>query len=111
MNINDIYQNFGFIVLNKDYKLVKEVDDLICCDLLSWVMANGKNNAAWITVQIHNNILAVASLLDFSCIIIPNGIKVDDALISKADEEEIVIFSTDLSSYDIFKKFYEFGLK
>ena len=111
MKLNMINNDFGFKVLNKKYNLDKEVEDLICCDLLSWVMANGNTNSAWITVQIHNNILAVASLLEFSCIIIPNGIKVSDELIIKADEEDIVIFSTELDSYGIFKKFYEAGLK
>ena len=31
------------------------------CDLLSWVMAHGKQDMAWVTVQAHLNVIAVAS--------------------------------------------------
>jgi len=110
MNLKYIKDNFGFKLLTKEENLNKEISELMCCDLLSWVMANGKSGMAWITVQVHNNILAVASLLEFSCIILPNGIEAKD-IIDKANEENIAIFTTELNSYEIFKKFYEAGLK
>jgi hypothetical protein len=43
------------------------------CDLLSWVMARGKAGCAWVTVQTHMNVVAVASLHDMACIICPEG--------------------------------------
>jgi len=97
-----------------DFKLLTVVEDdnrdlsgMSCCDLLSWVMANGKENEAWITVQIHSNIVAVATLLDFSCIIIPEDIQVDPEVVEKATEEGLAIFSTSLNAYGIFKVFYQ----
>jgi len=77
---------------------------------LSWVMAKGRENDAWITVQVHTNILAVASLLDMSCIIIPEGIEVDQDTVDKANVQEICILSTELSAKEIFKKFSDLGL-
>ena len=32
------------------------------CDLLSWVMAHGEEGMAWVTVQTHMNVVAVAVL-------------------------------------------------
>lgn len=105
------------LVEHSDFNLISTCDDLErqiagveCCDLLSWVMANGKEDEAWITVQIHSNIVAVASLLDFSCIIVPENIKVDQDVIDKASEENIAVFSTQLDAYGIFKVFYESGI-
>ena len=35
------------------------------CDLLSWVMAHGKQDMAWVTVQAHLNVIAVAVLAGY----------------------------------------------
>lgn len=102
---------------HEDFKLISKVENLDrpiagveCCDLLSWVMANGKEDEAWITVQIHSNIIAVATLLDFSCIIVPENIEVDADVIDKASEEDVAVFSTALDAYGIFKVFHENGV-
>ncbi len=72
-----------------------------CCDLLSHVMSHGVANMAWVTVQTHMNVIAVAALLDFACIIIPEAIPVDKAIIDKAQQEDIALLSTKLTSYEI----------
>lgn len=110
MKVLDLIDKLDFRLLSGS-QTDRAVSSLQCCDLLSWVMAKGKADAAWITVQAHTNIIAVANLLDFSCIIIPEGIKVEQDLIDKANEEDITILSTDLDAYSIFKGMYEMGLK
>jgi predicted transcriptional regulator len=89
----------------------KEILNVYSCDLLSWVMAKGKFDTAWITVQTHSNILAVASLLDFACIIIPEGIEVEKETIDKANEQNVVILSTELDTFEIFKILYKEGIQ
>ena len=51
--------------------------DVTCgyvCDLLSWVMAHGEEGMAWVTVQTHLNVVAVAALAEMACVILPEGI-------------------------------------
>ncbi len=110
MKVCELIDKYPFELLSTG-DLERTISNVYSCDLLSWVMAKGKNNTAWITVQTHNNILAVASLLDFSCVIIPEGIKVEDEIIEKAKEQEIVILSTPLETYEIFKIMYEAGIR
>jgi len=107
MKLLDLNAQEGFNLLTVIEDENRLISGMECCDLLSWVMANGKENEAWITVQIHSNIVAVATLLDFSCIIIPEDIKVDAEVIEKAREEGLAIFSTSLDAYGIFKVFYQ----
>lgn len=111
MKVSDIQNELGFKLLTNKIEDDREISGLYCSDLLSWVMANAKNGNVWVTVQIHNNILAVASLLDLSCIVIPENIVVEDSIVEKANEEGIAMFSTELATYDVFKKFYEAGLR
>lgn len=106
-----LIDDFDFTLVAGEYDEGRVITSLSCCDLLSWVMANGKENEAWITVQTHANILAVTSLLDMACIIVPEGIVVEKATIDKANEKNIPIFGTKDSAYQIFVKFYEKGLR
>ncbi len=69
-------------------------------DLLSVVMGKAKEDCAWITIQSHINIVAVATLVDVACIIVAEGYSVDEDAVAKANVEDITIFSTKLSSYE-----------
>jgi len=101
----------GFELKAGEKGLDKEIDGVYCSDLLSWVMGHAGQRNIWITVQTHLNIIAVASLLEISCIIIPESIEIDRDTLIKADEEGIPILSTNLKTYDIFKKLYEAGIR
>lgn len=79
-------------------------------DLLSWVMAHGVRGGAWITVQTHLNIIAVASLLDMSCIIIPENIEVDKPTLEKAEEEGIAVLSSPKTAYELSGLMYGMGI-
>lgn len=71
------------------------------CDLLSHVMSHGVAGMAWITVQTHMNVVAVATLLEFSCIVIPEGIAVDQTIVDRAAQEGVAMLSTPKSAYEI----------
>ena len=53
------------------------------CDLLSWVMAHGTAGMAWVTVQTHMNVIAVASLMEMSAVIIPEGIEMEEPSVER----------------------------
>ena len=110
MQVKELIDKYGFKHLSGT-GVDKKIENVYSCDLLSWVMAKGKHDTAWITVQTHNNILAVASLLEFACVIIPEGIEVDQEIIDKANLQEVVMLSTTLESFEIFKILYEAGVK
>ena len=59
--------------LTKEADLNKEVLCGYTCDLLSWVMGHGQEGMAWVTVQTHMNVIAVASLMEMAAVIIPEG--------------------------------------
>ena len=71
------------------------------CDLLSHVMGKGQADMAWITVQAHMNVIAVAALLDFACVIIPENLPVEAPIVKKAQDEEIIILSSDKTAYEL----------
>ena len=79
----------------------REVTCGYVCDLLSWVMSHGDSGMAWVTVQTHMNVIAVASLHDMSCVIIPEGIRVEQDVLDKANAEEMCVLTSPLTAYEI----------
>lgn len=77
------------------------IEGVYCGDLLSWVMSKAQAANVWITIQSHINVIAVASLIGISAVIIVEGSEVDETVIQKAEEEEIAIFTTDRPAYEI----------
>jgi len=75
-------------------------------DLLSDVMANSKEGDLWITRQVHQNIIAVASLKEHAGIVLVQGAEPAKDTLVKAIEENIPVMSTDLSGFQIVGKIY-----
>ena len=95
-----------FAALSGAKILMEEFEDreIVCgytCDLLSHVMGRGQADMAWITVQTHMNVIAVAALLDFACVIVPENLPVDKAIVDKAAEEGIVMLASEKTAYEL----------
>lgn len=71
------------------------------CDLLSWVMAHGDEGMAWVTVQTHLNVVAVAVLADMACVVLPEGIRMEDESLKKAVDEGMSVMSSPMTAYEI----------
>ncbi|HEX3031385.1 MAG TPA: DRTGG domain-containing protein [Bacillota bacterium] len=77
-----------------------------CSDLLSDVMAHAQKDDLWITIQTHQNIVAVASLLELAGIIITGGGSPDPETITKAVKENIPVLTSELSSFEVAGRLY-----
>ena len=111
MKVKEAAEKIGLKLLAGDSGIDNELTGAYICDLLSWVMSHGKKGDAWITVQTHLNTVAVAVLLELSCIIIPEDIEVEEETLRKADEEGIPIYQSGLSSYELAKELYKMGIE
>ena len=110
MTVENLVEELSMQVLTGKDQLKRDISSAYCCDLLSRVMANGSKDGVWITIQTHLNTVAVATLLDLSCIVIPEDIPVDEKTLVKAEEEQVVILSSPMTAYTISGKLYSFGI-
>lgn len=101
MLVKDLVEKLNMKVVCGSGCLEHEVLNGFTGDLLSVVMGKALEGCAWITIQSHFNIVAVASLVDVACIIVSEGFEVEADAIEKAEEEGIPILSTTLSSYQV----------
>jgi serine kinase of HPr protein (carbohydrate metabolism regulator) len=110
MLVKDILANENFELAN-NVGVDREVKGMYTCDLLSHAMAKAKEDNVFITVHNNLNSLAVASLLDLGCVIIPDNIRVDEEFIQRADREDVAVLLTKLNAVQIILKLDELGLR
>jgi len=110
MKLKEVVEKFGLEVKCGADKLEQEISGGYISDLLSDVIANGKAGDIWITLQIHENIVGVASMKDLLGIIIINGRQPEEGTIEKAEEEDIPIMVSDLPAFQLVGELYELGI-
>ena len=88
----------------------REVEGVYIGDLLSWVMGRAQSNNVWLTIMSNLNIVAVATLSDVSCIVLCEGVTLDETVKNTAEAKGINIFTTDMTAYEAAKKLAELGL-
>ena len=79
----------------------REVTCGYVCDLQSWVMSHGDTGMAWVTVQTHMNVIAVAVLSEMACVILPESIDMEEESLAKAVSENMVVLQSPLSAFEI----------
>ncbi len=112
MTLDEIIKKLDLTLLTdeKDFRSITPTFGYVS-DLLSCVMSGAKNQGIWVTLQSHNNIVAVAALLEQSAVIITEGAMPDPATLSKANEQGITLLSTTRNSFYISGKLWEMGLR
>ncbi|MDZ4122072.1 MAG: hypothetical protein U1C33_06595 [Candidatus Cloacimonadaceae bacterium] len=70
-------------------------------DMLSDVMGSARAGQAWITIMKHLNVIAVASMVGVSCIVFAKDSIPDQAVIDKANEEEICLIISPKPVFDL----------
>jgi hypothetical protein len=73
-------------------------------------MANATQGALWLTIQSHQNIVAVAVLKELAAIILVNGRLPDEETKVKAEDEGIPILLSPLPAYQLAGRLYELGI-
>lgn len=101
MNVAELADKLDGKIITAETGNSVQITGVYCCDLLSWVMSHSAKGDAWITVHTHLNIVAVASLVELSCIVIPEGIEAEEATVKKAAQEGIPVILTKLNAYEI----------
>ncbi len=107
MKIKDIIEKLQLKVLVGQDKLDAEVTGGYTSDLLSDVIANSQESNLWITLQTHQNIIAVAKLKDLAGIIIVNNREPDEASLQKAKEENVPLLGSKEMAFEVSGKLYE----
>lgn len=98
--IEQTAEDGSFVLVQEGENLDGAITKPYCCDLLSIAMGRAPEGCAWITVMANMNTLAVASLTGAACIILAEGMRLDEAAKRKAAEQRITVFQTELPVFE-----------
>lgn len=110
MKLQEIVDKLNLSVKTASGKLDTEIVTGYASDLLSDVIANGKEGDLWVTLQIHPNIVAVASMKGISGIVIINSREPEEDTVKKAEDEQIPIMVSDLPAFELICKLHTIGI-
>ncbi|MBO7178961.1 MAG: hypothetical protein J6V78_01355 [Clostridia bacterium] len=106
MTVKDFSKKLNLKYLSNEAKAAeREINGCYCGDLLSWVMSRAKEDNIWLTVMGNINSIGVAVLTDVSCIVLTENAPLDDNAKEKAEQNGVIILTTDKTSYEVAAEF------
>ncbi len=111
MKLNALVKEFGLDVKAAAAALDREVAGGYASDLLSDVLAHAGEGGIWVTLHIHQNIVAVASHKGLAGIILVQGRQPEKDTIAKAEEEGIPLLVTELPAFELIGRLYKAGIR
>jgi hypothetical protein len=111
MQLADVVQKLGLRVTVAADNLQKEVTGAYASDLLSDVLAHSSEGNIWVTLQIHQNIVAVASAKELVGVVLVNGREPHEDTLQKAQAERIPIMVSDLPAFELSGRLYGLGIR
>lgn len=111
MTVEELVENLSLTVVASSGGLLAPVTSGYTSDLLSNVMGFATHGSVWVTMQGHQNIIAVASLAGLAAVIVAGGVVPEKDTIQKALDENIALLTTELPSFEIVGQLYGQGLR
>ncbi len=110
MTLQEIAEKLDLKAVSGSDHLGRQVRGGYVSDLLSDVVAHVQAGDVWVTLQIHPNIVAVATLKEVAAIIIIGGRAPEAATLEKAWSENVTILVSDLPAFEIAGRLYKLGI-
>ena len=110
MNLTEIVKELQLTVKTGAGFLDKEISRGYVSDLMSDVMANADEGDLWVTLQIHQNIVAVAVMKSLGGIILINGREPEEDTVQKAEAEGLPILVSDMPAFELVGRLFTLGV-
>ena len=111
MQVREVMESLGLKLVTKEVSVEADVVGGYASDLLSNVMGQAAPGMVWVTMQGHQNIAAVASLIGLSAVIVAGDAPIEEDTLKKAEQNDVLILATSLPAYDVIGKLYELGIR
>ena len=111
MTLREMIEKLELIVVAETGALDETVSGGYVSDLLSHVMGQAKAGQIWVTMQGHQNIVAVASLVGLAAVIVAGGVEPEEQTVVKARDQDVVLCKTNLSTYEVAGRLYNLELQ
>ncbi|MFW6259461.1 MAG: DRTGG domain-containing protein, partial [Tangfeifania sp.] len=106
MKVSDLVKKYNLKIFSGKEGLDNEISGGYVSDLLSDVMGNAAENEVWITLQTHQNVMAIASLKDLAAVILVKGLEPDEDTLEHSNEEGVPLLGTSMQTFEMAGKLF-----
>lgn len=106
MTVGEVVSRLGLKVIAGHKGLERQVVSGYAADLLSDVIAHAPQGCLWLTLQTHENVVAVALLIDAAGIVITGGRQAEEATCQRAEKEGIPLLGSMENTFTLGGKLY-----
>ena len=110
MTVAELVEKLGLQVRTGQAKLGRAVTGGYASDLLSDVMGHAREGNLWITLQAHQNIVAVAGLKELAAIVLVHGREPQEDAVARAEAEGVPILISALPAYELIGRLHAAGV-
>ena len=110
MLLSEIIAELELDVRTDRESLDRDVAGGYASDLMSDVLANANEGDLWVTLQTHQNTVAVASMKGLAGIVLVNGRGPEEETLARAQEEGIPLMVSSLPAFELIGRLYGMGL-
>jgi predicted transcriptional regulator len=111
MTLGEVVKALNLEVRTAAEEMDREVKGGYVSDLLSDVIAGAVEGDIWVTLQLHQNIVAVAFLNNLAGIVIVGGREPDQQTLKKAEEQGVPIMISPSPTYEVAGNLWELGIR
>lgn len=110
MKLSDIVDDLGFKVISGAESLDREITRGYASDLMSDVIANAEADDIWVTMQVHMNVVAIASMKDIGAVVLTHDRNPLPETLQKAESEGVVLLGSSLTAFEVVGRLYQLGI-
>lgn len=110
MILSELIDRLDLKVFASPSEPARDVRGGYASDLLSDVLAHGRQDHLWVTMQTHPNIVAVAAFKSLAAIVLVNGREPAAETVELARKERVAILGTALPAFELVGRAYGLGI-
>ncbi|EGO64403.1 DRTGG domain-containing protein [Acetonema longum] len=111
MTVRDLVSALSLEVGAGESMLDEPVTGGYVSDLLSNVMGQAQPGQIWVTVQAHQNIIAVASLAGLAAVLLAGEVRPENEVLQKAESEKVPVLLSPLPAYELVGRLFQLGVR
>ncbi len=113
MKLDEIAATLDLTLLTPETPALKETDITsgYASDLLSDVLAHAPEGGLLVTLQVHLNVIAVASHAELTAVVFAGNRRPEPDVVEKAAAEGITLYVSSHGTFDLVGRLYGLGVK
>ena len=111
MRLSELVKELGLTVVSDGGDIDREITGGYASDLMSDAIAHANAGDLWVTLQVHVNVVAIASMKEIGAVLLTQDRQPLAETVEKAKVERIPILVSSLPAYELIGRLYQLGIR